>query len=314
LLESLELEDFQRWDRLLIEFGPGVTCLQGPTDAGKTAVLRALRWLVLNLPLGGRFTRHGQSSCRALLKLDGRELLRLRGKDDNLYSLDGEDYRAFKADVPPAVSQLLALGEVNFQRQLDAPYFLTLPAPEVSRQLNAVVDLGVIDGTLSAAAARLRETSGAAESLLREVAEASAEVDNLTYVDKLSTDLTALEVLEGRIAEARSKRSQAAKCLENARVAAGERDRSGALLKTRSSAVENLRKTADCLREARGRRETLRGALRRVGEAGELCREKSATLKKAEAALAALGESCPLCGASRGGRKASSPCSAPTCT
>jgi exonuclease SbcC len=297
LLEYVELCDFQRHERLRVDFAPGVTTLCGPTDAGKTAVFRAVRWVCLNLPAGGRLTRHGAARCKVALGVDGRKVARVRGDRENLYRLDGEDYRAFGQGVPPEIAKLLGLDAVNFARQFDAPFFLTMPAPEVSRQLNAVVDLGVIDGTLAAAASK-----------------AKAEADSLDYVNKLSHDLTVCEALEDRIADKAAERASVAKCLENARRAAEQVDRVAEPLKRGSAALADAAKTADCLRDARKRRDGLSAALARAQRAGEQCRAISKSLSTARKALAELSETCPLCGAKSPAGPASSPCSAATCT
>jgi exonuclease SbcC len=314
LLEYVELCDFQRHERLRVDFAPGVTTLCGPTDAGKTAVFRAVRWVCLNLPAGGRLTRHGAARCKVALGVDGRKVARVRGDRENLYRLDGEDYRAFGQGVPPEIAKLLGLDAVNFARQFDAPFFLTMPAPEVSRQLNAVVDLGVIDGTLAAAASKAK---AAQAELLRgqiSLSEATSEADSLDYVNKLSHDLTVCEALEDRIADKAAERASVAKCLENARRAAEQVDRVAEPLKRGSAALADAAKTADCLRDARKRRDGLSAALARAQRAGEQCRAISKSLSTARKALAELSETCPLCGAKSPAGPASSPCSAATCT
>ena len=43
-IESLSLHNFQCHEHLDIAFDPQLTTIVGPSDVGKTAILRALKW------------------------------------------------------------------------------------------------------------------------------------------------------------------------------------------------------------------------------------------------------------------------------
>jgi len=165
-LLSLALANFQAHEKLNIEFGSGITTIWGPTDVGKSAILRALRWVALNDLGGDDFIREGGNKAIALLKVDVgekghpvlvRHILRTRGpRRTNLYQLDDKEFSAFGQGVPSDVTDLLNLNEINFQAQHDSPFWFSESAPEVSRKLNAVVDLSVIDSSLSYIWAQVR--------------------------------------------------------------------------------------------------------------------------------------------------------------
>lgn len=178
VLKSLELKNFQAHRNFSLEPAPGITTIRGRTDAGKSSVLRALRWLCLNDLSGEGFISHGSDFSYVRLRLrlpDGTEakIVRKRGRA-NIYKLNGKVFRSFGSSVPEPVAVLLSLNEINFQRQHDAPFWFGSSAPEVSRQLNRVIDLSVIDSSLvkSAAAVRTaRERITVSEERLREKKE-----------------------------------------------------------------------------------------------------------------------------------------------
>src|SRR4051812_12843842 len=158
MLESLHLVNFQPHQEILLPLSPTITTIVGESDQGKTSLLRALRWITLNLPWGASFTQRGKPFCMATLKVDGHSLARKRQGASNLYSLDGKSFVSFNREVPHEISSLLNLGEVNFQKQLEGPYWFLLSPGQVSRELNSVINLDVIDRVLSSLSSEVKRT------------------------------------------------------------------------------------------------------------------------------------------------------------
>ncbi len=50
MINSLSLKNFKSWKDTLLEFHKGVNAIVGTTDAGKSNVIRAIRWVVFNRP------------------------------------------------------------------------------------------------------------------------------------------------------------------------------------------------------------------------------------------------------------------------
>jgi len=124
-----------------------VTTVVGSTDAGKSAIIRALRWLFLNQPRGKNYNRHGTTNCSVAVSIDDHIVKRSKGKK-NYYQLDDEVFKAFGGSVPGAIEQVLNITELNFQKQHDASFWLSLSPTEVGRQLNAIVDMELMDKVL----------------------------------------------------------------------------------------------------------------------------------------------------------------------
>ena len=190
-LLSLKLENFQAHENLELKFSSSITTLVGPTDAGKSAVLRALRWTCLNDFAGDDFIHWDAKEANVTLLVDcedeTRTIVRHKGRH-NIYTLDKEEYKAFGVSVPPDIAQVLNLSPINFQSQHDSPFWFNESAPEVSRRLNAVVDLSVIDTALSNAAGYVRDAQETNRVCEERVKEAQDE-------------LAALEPMRARIEE-----------------------------------------------------------------------------------------------------------------
>jgi DNA repair exonuclease SbcCD ATPase subunit len=195
MLESLTLENFQAHKKLVVEFDKGITVIVGPTDSGKSSIIRALGWVAFNRPGGDQFIRYGAKAAVVTMCVDGQIIVRSRGRSENLYFLNGDEFKAFGNDVPTGVKDLLKMQEINFQGQHDSPFWFSETAGEVSRQLNQIVNLGVIDHVLGFVAARVRSTRETATIKGERVEELKKKVEELKPVVQIDKDLRELEEL-----------------------------------------------------------------------------------------------------------------------
>lgn len=155
---KITLKDFQAHAERTIEFAPTITTIIGPTDRGKSAILRALRWVALNDFAGADFIREGAKEAVAEVTVREQKqdfvITRERGERRNTYALTppGAEtvmFRAFGTGVPEDLEKLLRLTEINFQGQHDGPFWFGQGGIELSRKLNAVIDLSIMDTSLS---------------------------------------------------------------------------------------------------------------------------------------------------------------------
>jgi exonuclease SbcC len=157
MLSALTLVNYQKHKLLEITFDQNITTIVGSSERGKSAIIRALVWLALNRWNGSKKDIHsGATFAKVKLKVDGREVVRKSGKG-NLYRLDKKVFRAFGNQVPQEIAKLLNVSEVNFQEQFEPHFWLSQSPGEVSRELNAIVDLDVIDTSLAELASETRK-------------------------------------------------------------------------------------------------------------------------------------------------------------
>lgn len=148
VLERIEIFDFEKHASQCVEFDPKLTTITGPTDAGKSAILRAVRWVCLNQPAGVAMIRQGSAGAEVTVVVDGHSIRRIRKTaGTNTYELDGAELVAFGLGVPQSIQRLLCLDRLNFVGQKDPDFWFSASPSEVSSSLNAVVDLGIIDST-----------------------------------------------------------------------------------------------------------------------------------------------------------------------
>jgi len=190
VITDLELLDFQPHRRLRLRLEP-ITTLVGPSDRGKSSVIRAVRWLVQNRPQGEQLVRHGAARAQVRVRIENHTVGRQRGSQ-NLYWLDKQEFRAFGSSVPEPIASFLNLGELNFQLQHD-PLFLLASSPgEVARELNQIVDLSVIDRVLQALQSRQRENQSERKLLAARVESLEQTVQQTAWAPEALAQHTTL--------------------------------------------------------------------------------------------------------------------------
>jgi exonuclease SbcC len=151
MLEKLTLKNFQAHKKTEIEFTPGVNVIVGPSDRGKSSIIRALQLIFFNRPGGKAYIRHGAKECRVGLEMASGDILsRVRTKSKNYYQVNNDDpLKAPGRDVPKEITDICNMQEINFQGQHDSPFMLAETAGECGRMLNRCVDLTAIDTVLN---------------------------------------------------------------------------------------------------------------------------------------------------------------------
>jgi exonuclease SbcC len=216
MLERLRLQNFQAHSDFKLKFDERVTTVVGTSDVGKSSIVRALRWVTQNKPSGDAFVREGEDRCKVSLKLDEQWVTRIKGKGVNECNVAGQAFKAFRADVPEPVNRLCNVGDVNFQQQHDSPFWFSLTAGQVSKELNAVVDLDVIDKTLANVMKELRRARSVVNVCEGRIREAEEKEEELSWVPEMVKDWKKLERLEEAKSVACSNVERAEKTIADA--------------------------------------------------------------------------------------------------
>lgn len=213
MIDRLKLTDFQCHESQTIKLGP-VTTFVGPSDSGKSAYLRALRWLCENKPAGTGFIRTGADTAEVAARVDGKWILRARSNRDNTYQLGEQLYQSLRgAGIPEDIAQLLNLGPMSFQGQLDSPYLLTETGGDAAKSLNAVVNLTEIDEIMARAAADIRQLRAAAGVTETRLAAAETARDAAEWAVGADAELTELAEQETALNDWRAGITQLAELI-----------------------------------------------------------------------------------------------------
>jgi exonuclease SbcC len=204
-IKRILIENFQSHAHTEIEIpSPGVTALVGESDQGKSAVVRALRWLFLNEPRGTGFVRAGERMCRVRVEYtDGTTLERVRSGDDNTYILNGRIFRGFGIDPPLEVQEFTGIRKIdlgesivpNIAGQLEPPFIIGLPGTARANFIGAVSRASIFDTALKKTLTDNHRAKQEAQRLNEEIASLEEEIasfSNLPFLERVVEDAISL--------------------------------------------------------------------------------------------------------------------------
>ena len=194
MITKIEINNFQSHKHTVIDFDKGVNVICGETDNGKSAVIRAIRWVVENNPQGttkinSRWNNEFKEPMSVTLFTDKGKIERIRSKIRNGYNIYKNDSPPIELDaigktVPEEVLQFLNISDVNFQYQFDSPYLLSLTPGQASQYLNEIVHLDSIDKIMSVADSNKRQLSSEQKVVENDIKKLEKEAENYTWVDE----------------------------------------------------------------------------------------------------------------------------------
>lgn len=161
MIEELKITNFQSHKNTHIKFSPGVNVIVGPSDSGKTTMMRALIWIIRNKPSGDSFKSTWENKgTEVSTKLKDVWISRKRGKK-NCYTIEEKgsttNLKAMGQAVPQEVEQLFNISDLNLQSQFDKPFLLDSSSGEVARYLNSVINLDTIHNSLNSIGKTIRK-------------------------------------------------------------------------------------------------------------------------------------------------------------
>lgn len=224
VITRLQLKNFQSHELLRATLGR-ITTFVGRTDAGKSAVVRALRWLCFNRPPGDAHKRWGTGGVVVTAKVDGHTINRARAPGVSAYGLGNTEYNAVGAGVPTPIADLLNVDDINFQYQHDPPFWLNLSPGDLAKRLNAIVNLQEIDITLANLDRDKRRAATNVELTEARLAAAEERHKELNYVDGVDR---ALGNVVARHSDAVDYRARATTARRAAILATGAHQRANA--------------------------------------------------------------------------------------
>lgn len=292
MITSLNIQNFQSHKKTSLEFDAGVNVVIGTSDSGKSAVLRALNWVVNNRPAGDAFRSSwgGETS----VAVDG--VVRTKGKTENSYSIMGEKLKAFGQDVPAEVREALTFSDLNIQRQMDAPFLLSDSPGEIARVLNQIGNLDVIDRALSNVESAKRKAKSGLNFAEQNLQARQNSLKKYEYLDAIESKLKELKKREKGLREMEARERTLNSLVVRMKEVIAGRERFASL----PDAIKHLG-TIDSLAhkitENRKETERIEGLVVRVLSARKSM--ASAELRRTEAEEeihALMPDICPLCG------------------
>jgi DNA repair exonuclease SbcCD ATPase subunit len=194
MLEKLHITNFRMHQEQEIEFAPDITTIIGSSASGKSTLLKSIIWILQNRPAGDSVINWDAEKAVGRLTIDGNLIKRIKGKNTNLYKLNKKKFVAFgKGEVPSEIEKLLNISDINIQTQFEPHFWFSKTAGEVSRQLNQIVNMDVIDSTMANIASEVRRTSSEIDVIQERLTTIKKQRTELLYAKEMDERLKIVE-------------------------------------------------------------------------------------------------------------------------
>ncbi len=195
-MRSLTVKNFQSHKETNLAFVPGINVIIGTSDSGKTAIFRALRWLIWNRPSGEAFRSSWGGDTEVKLETNEGTVQRIRTDKDNKYCLKSQKYKAIKSDVPEEIQSLLNIDRINFQQQLERPFLLDSSPGEVAKHFNKTAKIDLIDTSIQHVEKWIHGLQQDIKTAEQQKKELEQSLSEYAYLDDVEPKIQNLEQIE----------------------------------------------------------------------------------------------------------------------
>lgn len=159
-ISAIKLKNFQSHIDSTLAFSGGLNVIVGPSDSGKTAIIRAIKWVLYDEPQGDAVIRTGTEEVYVKIEMsDGSWIKKTRKKKKTVYVLfdiwteKEEVFQGSRGDVKQRVANILGMrfdadggkSSFNLQEQLEAPFLLSASGSSKAMAIGQLIGLDVID-------------------------------------------------------------------------------------------------------------------------------------------------------------------------
>ncbi len=313
-LQSISIKGFQSHKDTTLKFHSRFNVITGPTNVGKSAIVRALYKTLFDIPSGSRFINHSTKEAVITIEVGKRTITRsINKKGSGYYEVDGTKFQGFGRVVPQEVldahqcffttvdRKKLAL---NFSKQIGGSLFLVDDTPAFrAKVLGLVTGSDVIDRALVVGRQNYRHHKGektylkeSLQSIKREIGELPDDKDFRSRLEKAQNELmlcgASITTYKSTLTLS-ARRKEVVDRMQQLQKVVGQIDHSKFIaslekVEDRLEGLSHLQELIDQKQMVEKRMDDLKDAIRRVqSKEGEIKSEVKKVVSKLK--------NCPLC-------------------
>ena len=160
-ITKLQLENFQKHTHLELEFVDGVNVIHGHTDAGKSCIVRAIKWIFFNEPKGDCIRKEGTKKTTVKVWLNNGSIIeRIKSDTVNAYIINEDNknrYDSIGKTIPEDVRKVLDInpldidGEeiiLNVANQISLPFLMDKSGTFRNKLFNKLTGADLLDNAM----------------------------------------------------------------------------------------------------------------------------------------------------------------------
>ncbi len=208
MLTKLRIIDFQSIHDLDLELGR-FTVITGPSDVGKSAVIRAIHSAITNRS-GQDFIRSGSKECKVALVFEDGAVGWLKG-GSGTYKLGSQVFNKTGRSVPEEVSAFLRLGDIqvgeeklnpNIHGQFQPPFLVTSTPGTRARLIGEMSGINILYLAIAESNRRGQAAKRLQGTRIGDLEKAREELQGYSHLPAVQTGLKAvsesLEALQAK--------------------------------------------------------------------------------------------------------------------
>ena len=233
-IQEVTIEGYQSHVHSTFRLSPGLTVITGPSDAGKTAIIRALRWFAFNEPTGEAFlhtirnpdgtVKEAVDQVKVSVTFDnGVTVTKTRRKGKTTYTHSLLPTAWEKAEIPPEIKETLGLVKqqygdfetcLNFAFQLDAPFMLSESASVGAKVLGKLAGTEIVDKSISEVNKKTHQTRTDISYADKQLGEIDVSLTEYFDLDQNDAFLTAAEAAFMKLKEDQGRYTELAALMD----------------------------------------------------------------------------------------------------
>lgn len=210
MIRRIKIQNVQSHANSTLEFAPGVNVIVGPSDSGKSAIIRSLNWSIRNRPSGESIKSWWGGETSVEVEMDEGTVKRIKtekGNDSYIVTKDGKEIvlKAFGTSVPKEVSDIFNMDEVNLQKQLDSPFLLSETPGAVAKHFNKVANLDKIDLAQQNIQKEIRNVNSLISLRKKDLESKQEQLSKYENLEQIEKELNKIEAMQVKIKNLNSK-------------------------------------------------------------------------------------------------------------
>lgn len=184
MIEQLKATNLQKHTDITLNFIEGVNVITGPTDSGKTAIFRGLKWVLMNEGDSSKLVKHGTQRCTVSVTIDGNTVERSYSASSNTYKLNDNLYKSFRTSVPADIAALVNMDAISVQDRRALPFMVYYKGSETAEQFSTMLDLNEIQTVTANTNRYVKKVAEAVEQAKINIDKAQTTLDYYADVDE----------------------------------------------------------------------------------------------------------------------------------
>lgn len=197
MIDKVKIKNYQSNIDSKLTFSKGVNLIIGESDAGKSAIFRAIKWVLTNEPLGKSFITWDSDGAETSLLIEDTLITRLRTAKLNVYTDSNGNKLSAGHGVPDEIRTFLNIrSDINIQQQIGQPFLLQKSPGEIAQFFNSIIGISDIDKSTKHIKTNITELNTTIKTLTKDQERIEEKLKSYAYIEEAEKDIQQIEHLQ----------------------------------------------------------------------------------------------------------------------